>query len=211
MKKEKKEEKLEEICEEILDENKRKWKRRKLDEEAKKILEEEEIEKLVREKIEKEKRLKKAKMRKEEFLARLARKKEIVIIKEGKDQNWIKRKQKQWREYRVKEEIDSEEEEEMVNRVILKIPERKKRISGGEGKTTPDSPYSPLISQFGIESGIMDRGEGGNLSVTPEPLLALKNPGKVPKVTKKFEFKFKKTWPESRKLGITEGGEVQIL
>ena len=160
-KKEESETNLEELCEEIIEENKSKWKRRKLDEEARKKLEEEEIEKLVRENREREERLRKAKIRKEEFLARLARKKEIVIIEKGKDKNWIKRKQKQWREYRVKEEIDSEEEKEMFNKLIMKIPERRRRSSGGEGKTVPLNPFTPLISHLGIESGIMEGGEGG--------------------------------------------------
>ena len=86
---------VKEICDEIMEENRKKWKRRKIDEEAKRKLEEEETTRLEREKFEREERLKKAKLRKEEFLAKLARKQEIVIVKEGRDINWIKQKQRQ--------------------------------------------------------------------------------------------------------------------
>jgi len=76
--------KLENICEEILKENTSKWKKRKLDEETKRKIEEEMIEKMEREKREKEERLRRAKKRKAEFLAKLAKDKKILIVKEGK-------------------------------------------------------------------------------------------------------------------------------
>ena len=48
-------------------------------------------------------------------------------MKKRKWIEWIKEKQKQWRRYRDRENITEKGEEELRERLILKIPERKKK------------------------------------------------------------------------------------
>ena len=73
--------------------------KRRIDEERKRDLVEKEIEKELKKQKEKKERIEKAKRKKQELLDRLARRGEIVIMREGKDIEWIRRKQSQWRKY----------------------------------------------------------------------------------------------------------------
>ena len=91
---------------------------------------------------ERERRLEKARQRKKECLERLARRKEIVVLREGKSEKWIKRKQQQWREFRTKSEINFEDENELRNKIILKIPERVIKSDEKVTKTLSD-PHPP--------------------------------------------------------------------
>ena len=86
--------KLENVCDEIIEENTNKWKKRKIDEELRKILENEKIEKMLEEERKRNERLERARQRKEECLERLSKRKEILVVKEGKSKNWIQRKQR---------------------------------------------------------------------------------------------------------------------
>ena len=61
-------------------------------------------------------------------------------MREGKDEKWIKRKQKQWREFRTKNEINSEDESELRNKIILKIPERAIKSDEKVTETLSDPP-----------------------------------------------------------------------
>ena len=129
----KRKETLGEVCEDILEENEVKWKRRRLEEEVIKKMEERELEKKIKYGKEKRERIEKAKKKKGELLEQLEKKKEIVIVKEGKSVEWVKKKQASWRRYRERKRIDSEEEEELLMRIIEKIPEREiKMIEGSK-------------------------------------------------------------------------------
>ena len=89
-------------------ENRERWKRRKLDEEAKRKLEEEELERKQKEEKERRERLAKAEKKKEELLNKLVKKREIEkieFVREGKSREWIQRKQFQWRNYRERKTL----------------------------------------------------------------------------------------------------------
>ena len=189
MKKRKKREKkeksptLEEVCDEIIGENKERWKRRKLNEEVIRKLEEKEITRILEEEKERQDRLNRARKRKEEFLAKLARRKEIVFVKEGKSTEWIRRKQRQWREFRSKEGLDEEEELDLRNRIIAKIPERKiKKSDGGDISPSTLLPTNPLV---GDKIGIIG-GEGGLTTSVTVP--SKEDPNLM------YRFTFKKNW-----------------
>jgi len=101
----------------MLKENYIPWKRRKIQEEIRK-----EKENQIEEEIwERTKRLNRAKWKKRDLLEEIERKK-----KEGKPIEWIKKKQKYWRKYRERVEVDEDEMEEIRSRILLMIPERKK-------------------------------------------------------------------------------------
>ena len=121
-----KEKGLERICEEIIEENRISWKKRKVLRGKEKKLQDE---KDLRD-WEKFHRLERAKRKKAELLKRL----ENTEIKVGgKSLTWIKNKQRLWREFREKEGIDKDDERELINKLIEKIPIREKKE---EGKTT---------------------------------------------------------------------------
>ena len=89
----KRKETLQEVCEDILRENAVKWKRRRVEDEVIKKIEEREIEKSLEYEKQNSERLEKARKKKEELLVRLEKKRKIVIVKEGKSAEWVKRKQ----------------------------------------------------------------------------------------------------------------------
>ena len=120
----------------------------------------------MKEEEERKERLERARRKKEELLERLKRKKEIYIVKVGKNAEWIRRKQAQWREIREKEKISEEEEEELRNKIIEKIPERRVKSEIFDPGST-----SPLPS-LSVGKGTMLLEEGGK---------NLKNPSKSPK------------------------------
>ena len=110
------------LCEEIESNNKIKWKKRRLNEEVvmKEIALQEKLE------IEKLKRLQKAQKKKEELLERIKKKTEFKI---GKSEAWVKKKQKMWRQFREKNEIRCEDEEDIKRELMKRIPERVPRTS----------------------------------------------------------------------------------
>ena len=79
------------------------------------------IEEEEKREMEKRKRIEKAKAKKEELLERIRNKNNIII---GKSQSWIKRKQSLWRKYRESIGLNSEDESDLRNEIIARIPER---------------------------------------------------------------------------------------
>ena len=107
-----------EVCKEIYKENYLPWKRRKIREESKW----EEIERIEKQNWQRTVRMNKAHEKKKELMKRLERKK-----KEGKPLEWVNRKKENWRKYRVMndiDDIDEDEMEEIRRKIILEIPER---------------------------------------------------------------------------------------
>ena len=105
-----------EICEEIQRENYMQWHiRRKEEEKRKKEEENRESERIQRLEIAKEK--------KKKLLEKIERK-QVKKSPIGKDREWIKRKQKLWRKYREDTEMNEEEENQIYNKLIEKIPIR---------------------------------------------------------------------------------------
>ena len=137
-----------------------KWKRRRLEDEVIKKIEERETEKRLEYERQKSERLEKARKKKEELLARLEKKRKIVVVKEGKSEEWVRRKQECWRKYRERERISSDENRELLRSIIEKIPERKIGVNrDGENCDLildPTLPSPPLL----VEGGTIEIGEG---------------------------------------------------
>ena len=171
---------MEEVCEDMIRENKVKWKRRRLEEEVIKKMEERELEKKLKYEKQRRERIEKASKKKEELLARLEKKRKIVIVKEGKSAEWVKQKQECWRKYRERKRIDSDENRELLQKIIEKIPERKIGGNGdseiGDLNLEPTLPSTPLL----VEGGSIEIGEGLKSPKEVDPLdpnvKALKNP-----------------------------------
>ena len=161
LKKRKKEEKrktatLEEVCDEILEEGKPKWKkRRKLYDK-----EREEFEKKEQLRIEREERLRRASEKREELLKKLGRSKKVEFIKEGKSIEWVKRRKKMWREYRIKEGISIDDEKMLMRKLVESIPERSEKFSPENPQKSPflaekcqNSPDFSVKPERGINEG----------------------------------------------------------
>ena len=132
-------------------------------------MEEKEMERRVREEKERNERLERARGKKEELLARLIKKKEIVIVKEGKSTEWIKNKQAKWREYREKESITEEENTELLNKLIMKIPQRMLKNENLNLSTSPPTPPSLQVVLPSLKVVQAGRGTICLLYTSPSP------------------------------------------
>ena len=150
--KEKRNDALEEICNEILEENRQKWKKRKILRGEEKRLQDEKDEK----DWDKFHRLEKAKIKKKELMERI-RKVDVRIG--GKNLNWIRNKQRLWREFREKEGIDKEMEKDLMKCLIEKVPIRENR----EGLVDADPIEVINLERGDTEKGKIDIREGNKV------------------------------------------------
>ena len=82
------------------------------------------MEKIEDEEIKRYERREKGRRKKEEILEKIRREKSDGRM-EGKPVEWVRRKQRHWREYREREGISMEDEEDIRRELIKNIPKRK--------------------------------------------------------------------------------------
>ena len=149
---------------------------------------------------EKKERIEKAKRKKQELLDRLARRGEIVIMREGKDIEWIRRKQSQWRKYREKENISIEEENVLRNKMIEKIPERRPRTESAQFLALPSTPLAGVekgtleLKRWGLFCPNLERKSPFPEKKSPEkPMRTMMKPPKlIPNCEKMADYNIKK-------------------
>ena len=190
--KEGRKEELLKLCEEIIAENTQEWKRRKLDEEGKRKLREEK----EKSEMEKKTRLEKAAKKKKELLEKIEKKNggNIVIIKKGKGLQWIREKQKKWREYREREQITDEDEVEMRRKLLEKIPTREKKMSA-ESEPFQNPTLSPVPKLLPADPSEQKCSDGGLVGRAVAGLKDVwEKPAKVTKIlaSPKMDLKVKK-------------------
>ena len=139
------ENRLEKICKEIIEDNRKKWKKRKVLEGEKKRIQEEKY----RRDWEEYHCLERARKKKEELLHRIEK---IVLNIGEKNLTWIKQNQKLWREYRDRERIDRGDEEKLMKKLRDKVPIRESRIERGTEKS------ETTIGCEKVKSGKRDTG-----------------------------------------------------
>ena len=116
-------------------ENRDKWNWRKMEQIKEKKRNDEKEEKLWKEYVEKNKRIQKAKEKKEALLEKLKREGKLEL--RGKNDGWIERKKEIWRKYRetIMEEVDDDEKDEKLRNTIMEaIPERKMKVGSNDEK-----------------------------------------------------------------------------
>ena len=156
------------VCKDIIAENENNWKRMRLDNEALERLREE------REKEEEERRLRieRAAKKKKDLLEKIEKKNgnKIIIVKNGKGVDWIREKQRMWRQYREKENITDEEEKELRRTLIQKLPERKKKLSEEDIiDVVKENTMSPLTTEHECSGGVVGREVAGLMEIRANP------------------------------------------
>ena len=67
------------------------------------------------------------KIKKQQLLEKIGLKREITVVRMGKNREWVERKQSNWRKFREVAEIDDEENEVILNKLVERIPVREIR------------------------------------------------------------------------------------